>query len=98
MRKTRPKRARSASKGDTAASAFALRLAGFPGLRPRKDALLVAHLGHDPEDRAFWAAQTPQARLRAVELMRWIKYGPAVRGRLQKVLEIVRPKKTSAAK
>jgi hypothetical protein len=43
----------------------------------------------DAEDRAFWSKQTPQARLRAMELLRRINYGKAASGRLQRVLEIV---------
>src|SRR5262249_1670765 len=44
-------------------------------------------------DRAFWASQTPEARLRAMELMRRINYGKAATGRLQRILEVVQPKK-----
>lgn len=40
-------------------------------------------------DKEFWAQQTPQARMRALELMRRINYGEAAAGRLQRVLEIV---------
>jgi len=42
----------------------------------------------DADDRAFWAKQTPQARLRAMELLRRINYGKAATGRLQRVRAI----------
>ena len=46
----------------------------------------------DAQDKAYWAMQTPQARLRAMELMRRINYGKAAAGRLQRLLEIVQSK------
>jgi hypothetical protein len=44
------------------------------------------------QDCDYWLRQTPQARLRAMELMRRINYGKAATGRLQRVLEIVQSK------
>jgi hypothetical protein len=41
------------------------------------------------QDREYWHQQTPQARLRAMELMRRINYGKAASGRLQRFLEVV---------
>jgi hypothetical protein len=43
----------------------------------------------EKQDRAYWLRQTPQARLRAMELMRRINYGKAATGRMERVLEIV---------
>ncbi|MBI1833176.1 MAG: hypothetical protein HYR84_17180 [Planctomycetes bacterium] len=43
----------------------------------------------EEQDRAYWKRQTPQARLRAMELMRRINYGQAAAGRLQRLLEVV---------
>jgi hypothetical protein len=43
----------------------------------------------EQQDREWWFAQTPQARLRAMELMRRINYGQAAAGRLQRLLEVV---------
>jgi len=41
------------------------------------------------QDRASWWRQTPQARLRAMELMRRINYGEAAARRRERVLEVV---------
>jgi hypothetical protein len=63
------------------------------GDRIRRDAFSVSTFAEmEKQDRAYWLRQTPQARLRAMELMRWINYGVAVSGRLQRVLEIVQSK------
>jgi hypothetical protein len=53
-------------------------------------AMSVATLTEAADDRRYWAGQTPQARLRAMELLRRINYGNAASGRLQRVLEIGR--------
>ena len=44
----------------------------------------------DAIDKAYWLAQSPQARLEALELMRQVAYGynPAT-ARLERVLEVV---------
>jgi hypothetical protein len=42
----------------------------------------------EKQDRDYWLRQTPQARLQAMELMRWINYGEAVDGRIQRVFEV----------
>jgi hypothetical protein len=61
--------------------------------RIRRDAFSVSTFADmEKQDRAYWLRQTPEARLRAMELMRWINYGDAVTGRLQRILEIVQPK------
>jgi hypothetical protein len=43
----------------------------------------------EQQDREYWAKQTPQTRLRAMELMRQINYGKAASGRLQRFFEVV---------
>jgi hypothetical protein len=55
----------------------------------RAFAVLNSFAELEADDRAFWAKQTPQARLRAMELLRHINYGKAATGRLQRVLEVV---------
>lgn len=44
----------------------------------------------DDEDVGYWLAQTPQARLAALEINRRILYGYDDSERLQRVLEITR--------
>ena len=55
-----------------------------------KTALSIQPLHAPPDDREYWHAQTPAARLAAVELQRQIIYGydPATT-RLQRVFEVV---------
>lgn len=60
---------------------------GMPRLD--KTAIVVETLDTMTDDSAFWAKQTPEARLAALELMRRINYGHAATGRLQRVLEVV---------
>jgi hypothetical protein len=63
------------------------------GFRLRRGTLTTASLADlDDLDRAFWARQTPHARLRAMELMRRINYGKAAAGRLQSFFEVVQSK------
>ncbi len=45
-------------------------------------------LTDEPDDRAYWHGRTPEERLRHVELLRCINYGPAAATRLQRILEI----------
>jgi hypothetical protein len=60
------------------------------GVRIRRGALAVATFADmEKQDQAYWAQQTPRARLRAMELMRRINYGQAAAGRLQRLLEVV---------
>ena len=48
-------------------------------------------LDNREEEMDYWHSRTPEERLEAVELMRRINYGDeATRGRLQRVLEIVK--------
>jgi hypothetical protein len=52
----------------------------------------LADLGHDI---AFWHAQTPQLRLRTMELLRRINYGhAATSARLKRVLEVAQLEKS----
>ena len=43
----------------------------------------------DAEDRAYWHAQTPEARWREMEELRQLNYGHPI-PRLQRVLEVVK--------
>jgi hypothetical protein len=57
--------------------------------RLKRKVITVVSLGAPPDDVAFWRSQSPQARWRAMELMRRINYGnAAASGRLQRVLEV----------
>jgi hypothetical protein len=42
----------------------------------------------DKQDREYWLSRTPYERLRYMELLWRINYGPTVTARLQRVLEI----------
>jgi len=54
--------------------------------RIRRDAFAVSTFAEmDKQDQAFWMRQTPQARLRAMELMRRVNYGQAAAERLQRL-------------
>ncbi len=54
-----------------------------------RNVMVVTSLHDEPKDRAYWMAQTPEARWRAIELMRQVNYGlDATSGRLQRVFEI----------
>jgi len=44
----------------------------------------------EPGLRDYWQAQSPAARLRAMETLRRINYGPGTTRRLQRVLEFAR--------
>jgi hypothetical protein len=60
-------------------------------IRMDKTAFSVVSLFEaDAADKAYWRAQSPQARLEALELMRQVAYGydPAT-ARLERVLEVV---------
>ncbi len=63
------------------------------GLRIRRTAMSVATFADmEKQDQSYWLRQTPQARLRAMELMRRINYGKAATGRIEKVIDIVEQK------
>jgi len=61
----------------------------FP--KVQRNALKVASLFDQSDDKSYWLSKTPYERLQAVELMRQIIYGydPSAT-RLQRVLEITR--------
>jgi hypothetical protein len=48
----------------------------------------VAYLTDVSAEKAYWLAHTPLERVKQVEIMRRINYGPGVTARLQRVLEI----------
>lgn len=51
-----------------------------------KTVVSISSLTDDSDERAFWHAQTPEARLQALEFMRRVMYGDAATARLQRVL------------
>ena len=53
-----------------------------------KSALRVCGPTDEAEDRAFWQAQSPEARLQALEFMRRVMYGDAATARLQRFLAV----------
>src|SRR5919109_3019033 len=58
-------------------------------VRLKRKVITVVSLTAPPDDVAYWRAQSPRARWRAMELMRRINYGhAAASGRLQRVLEV----------
>ena len=54
----------------------------MPQVRLDRRVVSVASLAQADDERRYWARQTPQARLRAMELLRRINYGNAAAGRL----------------
>ncbi len=61
----------------------------FRAYRLDRTAVSVASLTDPSDEPAYWRAQSPEKRWRAMELMRQINYGPAAAtGRLQRVLEV----------
>lgn len=48
----------------------------------------VASLTDTSDEKAYWLSRTPEERLRHVELLRRINYGPNAAARLQRVLEV----------
>jgi hypothetical protein len=55
-----------------------------------KTALSIGKLSEDSDERQFWLAQKPEARLEALELVRQVLYGYNTTSRLQRVFEVVR--------
>jgi len=49
----------------------------------------VTSLTDDSGEKAYWFAQTPQERLKQVELLRRINYGTQATARLQRVFEVI---------
>ena len=58
-------------------------------MRMDKSRFSVADLADESDEAAYWQAQTPQARLEALELMRQVKYGydPST-ARLERLFEV----------
>jgi hypothetical protein len=54
-----------------------------------RTALSVAPLFDSSDERSFWISRTPAERLRYLEVLRRINYGPRAFGRLERVLEVV---------
>ena len=62
--------------------------------RVNRKTLRVTSLATPGYDVAFWHAQTPQQRLRTMELLRRINYGQAATSaRLKRVLEVAQLEK-----
>ncbi len=57
--------------------------------RINRAALTVTPLEDSQEDKAYWLAQTPQERLRHLEILRRINYGHRATARLQRFFEVV---------
>jgi len=49
----------------------------------------VVPLG-DKSDKKYWRSRSVEERLEYMEYLRWINYGDAVFGRLQRVFEVVK--------
>jgi hypothetical protein len=55
-----------------------------------RTAIANAELTTPPDDEAYWRACTPDERLEALELMRWMTYGQAAcTRRMQRVIEVI---------
>jgi hypothetical protein len=62
--------------------------------RVNRKALTVISLQASENDVVFWRSQTPEARLRFMELLRRINYGhAATTARLKRILEVVQLEK-----
>jgi hypothetical protein len=57
-------------------------------LKVDRTVMTVASLGDDSDEKAYWLSRTPHERLRHMELLRRINYGPKAASRLQRVLEV----------
>jgi hypothetical protein len=53
-----------------------------------KKVFSVVSLSDELTDKAFWLSKEPIERLRHIEVLRRINYGPRAAARLQRVLEI----------
>ena len=58
-------------------------------LRVDRTQLSIVPLGDDSDVKRYWHSRTPEERLRHVELLRRIAYGPAATERIERVLEVV---------
>ena len=63
-----------------------------------KSVFSVTSLSEESDEKAYWQTKTPHERLKAVELMRQIKYGydPATT-RIQRVLKVAQLKQNKQA-
>ena len=61
-------------------------------LKIDRSTMSVAALTDESDDKAYWLARTPHERLRQVEILRRINYGPRAARRLQRILEIAERK------
>jgi len=57
-------------------------------IKINKKAISVVSLSDAGDDKAYWSLKTPVERLKQIEILRWINYGDAASGRLQRVLEV----------
>ncbi|MBM3152875.1 MAG: hypothetical protein FJZ96_11870 [Chloroflexi bacterium] len=57
-------------------------------LKIDRSAISVSALVDESDEKTYWLARTPQERLRQVEILRRINYGPRSTERLQRVLII----------
>lgn len=64
---------------------------GFETEQPRLDRSVVrvfsSHAEADAADKAYWLSRTPHERLRHMEILRRMNYGPRAIARLQRILE-----------
>ena len=61
-------------------------------LKIDRSTMSVVALTDESDDKAYWLARTPHERLRQVEILRRINYGPRAARRLQRILEITERK------
>ncbi len=57
-------------------------------IKINRKAISVASLMDADDDKAYWSQKPPVERLKQIEILRWINYGDAASGRLQRVLEV----------
>ncbi|HEX8696335.1 MAG TPA: hypothetical protein VF746_28210 [Longimicrobium sp.] len=60
-----------------------------PSIRLDRTALSVVPLFEDSDEKRYWHSRSPAERLRHVEMLRRINYGPRAMARLERVLEVV---------
>ena len=77
---------------DTASQDAKKRVTPFDSMRMDKTAFSVISLHDaDADVKAYWKAQSPHARLEALELMRQVMYGyDPISDRIERVFEVIR--------
>jgi hypothetical protein len=59
--------------------------------QPRLDRSVIrvfsSHADADAADKAYWLSRSPHERLRHMEMLRRMNYGPSATARLQRILE-----------